>query len=159
MKLSIIIPIYNVERYLEETINSVLKQTFTDFELILVDDGSTDNSGKICDKYAQKDSRVKVIHKPNGGVSSARNAGVDNATGEFIGFVDSDDIISEVMYEGMINIAEKYGADIVQCTHVREISDLNHNVLPQNIEVYDRVCYVRKMVFKKKMKTIRKIKK
>ena len=132
-------PVYNVERYLKETIKSVLKQTFTDFELILVDDGSKDNSGKICDEFAKQDNRIKVIHKENGGVSSARNAGIENALGEFVGFVDSDDIISEVMYEGLFSLAKQYGADIVQCTHNRDVNKLNHSVLPENIEVYDNV--------------------
>ena len=91
--LSIIVPVYNVEKYLARCIDSILAQTFTDFELILVDDGSTDNSGEICDEYAGKDPRIIVIHKENGGVSSARNHGLDIARGEYITFVDSDDQI------------------------------------------------------------------
>lgn len=90
-KISIIVPVYNTEKYLARCIDSILAQTYTDFELILVNDGSTDNSGKICDEYAQKDSRIVVIHKKNGGVSSARNKGLDIAQGEWISFVDSDD--------------------------------------------------------------------
>lgn len=148
MKLSIIVPVYNVEKYLGETVESILRQTFSDFELILVDDGSTDASGKICDMYSKQDNRIKVIHKPNGGVSSARNVGVDNATGEFIGFVDSDDIISEVMYEGLFNIVEQYGADIVQCTHVRYVEKLNHDISPKNIEVYDRIGALKQLYIK-----------
>lgn len=89
--ISIIIPVYKVEKYLPRCIESVLNQTYKNFELILVDDGSPDNSGKICDEYALKDERIKVIHKENGGVSSARNAGIDVAKGEFINFIDSDD--------------------------------------------------------------------
>ena len=92
-KISVIVPTYNTEQYLPRCIDSILAQTFTDFELILVNDGSSDNSGKICDKYAQKDSRIIVIHKKNGGVSSARNKGLDIAKGEYITFVDSDDWI------------------------------------------------------------------
>jgi len=91
---SIIVPVYNTEKYLHRCIDSIISQTFSDWELILVDDGSTDNSPGICDEYAQKDSRIKVIHKKNGGVSSARNVGLDNATGRFITFVDADDIIA-----------------------------------------------------------------
>lgn len=89
--ISVIIPIYNAEKYLEKCIESILIQTYKDFELILVDDGSKDNSGKICNEYAEKDSRIRVIHKKNAGVSAARNTGIENAKGEFIAFVDSDD--------------------------------------------------------------------
>ena len=92
-KLTIIVPVYKVEQYLPECIESILAQTFSDFELLLIDDGSPDNSGVICDNYAAKDERIRVIHKANGGVSSARNAGLDNANGEYIVFVDSDDIV------------------------------------------------------------------
>lgn len=94
-KISIIVPVYNVEQYLRRCIDSILNQSFTDFELLLIDDGSKDGSGDICDEYAIKDSRIKVFHKENGGVSSARNRGVDEATGEFIMFLDSDDSIVE----------------------------------------------------------------
>lgn len=92
-KISVIVPVYNVEQYLPRCIDSILAQTFTDFELLLIDDGSTDKSGDICDEYARKDPRIRVFHKPNGGVSSARNMGLDNAKGEWIAFVDSDDVI------------------------------------------------------------------
>ena len=92
-KLSIIVPVYNVEQYLDKCIKSILNQTFKDFELILVDDGSIDNSGEICDEYAKKDSRVKVIHKKNGGLAAARNTGLIIARGDYVGFVDSDDWI------------------------------------------------------------------
>ena len=95
--LSIIVPVYNVEKYIERCIKSILNQSFTNFELILVDDGSPDNCGKICDEYKKKDSRIKVIHKKNGGLSDARNAGLNIATGKYIGFVDSDDIIHPQM--------------------------------------------------------------
>lgn len=91
--ISVIVPVYNTEKYLKECIDSILTQTFTDFELLLIDDGSTDNSGTICDDYAAKDSRVRVFHKPNGGVSSARNLGLDNVRGKWVVFVDADDII------------------------------------------------------------------
>lgn len=90
-QISVIVPVYNTEKYLHRCIDSILAQTFTDFELLLVDDGSTDSSGEICNEYAAKDSRVRVFHKANGGVSSARNLGLDNAKGEWITFVDSDD--------------------------------------------------------------------
>ena len=98
-KISIVVPVYNVEDYVERCINSILIQTLEDFELILVNDGSTDNSGDICEDYAIGDSRIKVIHKANSGLSDARNAGIDISTGDYIGFVDSDDYIEDNMYE------------------------------------------------------------
>ena len=92
IKVSIIMPVYNSEKYLSKAVESVLAQDFQDFELIMVDDGSPDNSGAVCDSYAEKDARVKVIHKKNGGICSARNAGIDAARGEYIGFCDNDDL-------------------------------------------------------------------
>lgn len=103
-KFSIIIPVYKSEKYLVTCIESVLAQTFQDFEMILVDDGSPDGCGKICDKYAESDSRIKVIHKVNGGVSSARNVGLDAANGEYIVFIDSDDSISVDYLEGFAEL-------------------------------------------------------
>lgn len=96
--LSIIVPIYKVEEFLEECVESILKQEFKDYELILVDDGSPDNCGKICDNYAELDNRIKVIHKKNGGLSSARNAGKEVAKGKYLSFIDSDDFISDNYY-------------------------------------------------------------
>ena len=113
--LSIIIPAYNVEQYLEQCVDSVLKQDFKDFEVLLVDDGSTDSTGQLCDNYVAKDERVRVIHKRNGGLVSARKAGIKEAKGRYIGYVDGDDWISGDMYEKMCHQAEKEGADIVIC--------------------------------------------
>ncbi|MBQ8322887.1 MAG: glycosyltransferase [Clostridia bacterium] len=119
-KISVIVPVYNTEKYLRRCVDSILKQTYSDLEIILVDDGSTDSSGKICDEYALKDERIKVIHKPNGGLSSARNAGLDAATGDYIGFVDSDDHIASDMYMQLIqNIGEEKG-NISNIMYVRE---------------------------------------
>lgn len=101
-KISVIIPIYNVEKFLDRTIPAVLNQTYSNLEVILVDDGSTDNSGKIIDDYAKKDDRIRVIHKENGGSSTARNAGIEVATGDYIGFPDSDDWLELDMYENLI---------------------------------------------------------
>ena len=114
IQLSIIIPVFNVEKYLEECINSVLQQTFSNFEIILVDDGSTDSSGNICDLYSQKDRRIQVIHKENGGLSSARNAGLRIAKGKYVGFIDSDDWISETMYQHLYEEAEKAAAEALK---------------------------------------------
>ena len=116
MKLSIIIPVYNVKSFLPEAVESVLAQSFRDFELILVDDGATDGSGEICDRYAGEDSRIKVIHQKNAGVSAARNAGVSAAQGEYIGFTDSDDIIERDMYQRMMTVQVR---STVQCAPTR----------------------------------------
>lgn len=102
--ISVIVPVYNTEKYLDRCIQSVLSQTYTDFELLLIDDGSTDSSGAICDRYADLDSRVRVFRKENGGASSARNMGLDNAKGEFIGFVDSDDYVLPEFLSNFISI-------------------------------------------------------
>ena len=104
MKLSIIVPVYKVRRYLQRCIESILQQTYTDYELILVDDGSPDNCGAICDRYAQECDKVKVIHKKNGGLSSARNAGISAARGEYITFVDGDDAVASGTYYYNMNI-------------------------------------------------------
>lgn len=136
-KLSIIVPIYNKGKYLEECIKSVLAQTYTDFELILVNDGSKDSSGEICDKYAAGDSRVKVCHKINGGVSSARNTGLDMSSGEYLGFVDADDILGETMYEVLVKNLEQYDADISICGVKRvSPSDELHLKVGETLAVY-----------------------
>ena len=140
MELSIIVPVYKVEKQLEQCIRSILNQSFTNFELILVDDGSPDKCGEICDEYEKKDKRIKVIHKKNGGLSDARNAGLDIAKGKYIGFVDSDDIIHPEMYERMYNFINKYNVDIVQCKFkkFKSIEDINKlsNINNTNIEYY-----------------------
>ena len=114
-KVSVIVPVYNTEQYLKECVDSLLKQTLTDLEIILIDDGSPDNSAYICDEYAKLDSRVKVIHKENGGLSSARNAALDICKGEYIGFVDSDDFVEPTMFEELYNSAINYNSDISIC--------------------------------------------
>lgn len=114
-ELSIIVPVYKVEKYLPRCIDSILAQTFGDFELILIDDGSPDGCGRICDEYARKDKRIVVIHQKNMGVSAARNAGLDIARGRYIGFVDSDDWIEPQMYEVMMDAIRENGADMAVC--------------------------------------------
>ena len=99
--ISVIIPVYNAEKYLDRTVNSILNQTYHDFELILVDDGSTDNSPKICDEYALKHDEIVVLHKKNAGLGEARHSGLDAATGDYIAFFDSDDYIDEIYVEKM----------------------------------------------------------
>ncbi len=111
--VSVVIPVYNVEQYLNECVDSVLNQTYSDYEIILVDDGSTDNSGKLCDDYLSVDNRIKVIHRENGGLSAARNTGMDAATGDYIYFLDSDDYIESVTLERLVHTAKTDDADIV----------------------------------------------
>ncbi len=115
--ISIIVPVYKVEPYLRQCVDSILNQTYSDLEVLLIDDGSPDKCGEICDEYAAADSRVRVIHKLNGGISSARNAGLDAATGEYIGFVDSDDWIEPRMFEVLLNALTEADADISICDY------------------------------------------
>lgn len=115
MLVSVIVPVYNVEKYLKKCVTSIMENSFKNLEIILIDDGSTDNSGQLCNELANMDSRIKVIHKTNGGLSSARNAGLDIARGDYISFVDSDDYIDKDMLSKMLDKAIEYDADIVQC--------------------------------------------
>ncbi len=113
-KVSVIMPVYNSEQFLCMAVDSVLNQTFTDFELLLVDDGSKDNSGAICDEYAQKDARVKVIHRENGGICAARNTGMKAAVGEYLAFIDNDDEYLPNLLEENYALAKQYDADVVK---------------------------------------------
>ena len=115
-KISVIVPVYNVENYISKCLDSILAQTHSDLEVICVNDGSTDNSGKILDEYATRDSRVKVFHQENGGVSSARNLALENVSGEYIGFVDSDDYVAPDMYSSLLSALEDQDADIAECS-------------------------------------------
>lgn len=118
-KVSIVVPVYKVEKYIDRCIHSLVNQTLDDLEIILVDDGSPDNCPQICDNWVKKDLRIKVIHKENGGLSSARNAGLRIAHGEYIGFVDSDDDVELDMYEKMYHQAKIYNVDFVMCDYQR----------------------------------------
>lgn len=119
-KISIIIPVYQVEKYIKRCLDSILFQTYSNLEIILIDDGSRDMSGKICDEYAIKDSRIKVIHQDNAGVSVARNKGLDICTGDYITFVDSDDFLEPFMYEKMMEKVTEYNCDVVMCDCVKD---------------------------------------
>ena len=121
--ISVIVPVYNVESYLERCLKSVISQTYSCLEIILIDDGSTDCSGEICDRYQKKDNRISVIHKKNGGLSSARNVGISLASGDYVGFVDSDDWILPEMYEKLLKIIQKKDCDISVCGIMRINSD------------------------------------
>lgn len=118
-KISVIVPVYNADQYLHHCIDSILAQTYTDFELLLIDDGSTDNSGEMCDEYAKKDNRIKVFHKKNGGVSSSRNLGLDNSKGQYVAFVDSDDYVSLTILETLLNKLSEFNAEISACCAYR----------------------------------------
>ena len=113
--ISVIVPVYNVSQYLPDCIENICAQTYSNLEIILIDDGSTDNSGILCDEYAKKDSRIKVIHQTNSGAASAKNAGLRAVTGEYLAFVDSDDYLELDAYEFMINKMQKHNVDIVRC--------------------------------------------
>lgn len=115
--ISVIVPVYNIEQYVEECVDSIVNQTYRNLEIILVDDGSTDCSGEICDRLAAEDERIIVIHKQNGGLSSARNAGLDIAKGEWIGFVDGDDYIEITMYQELLQVAKKFHAPLAIGTY------------------------------------------
>ena len=129
--ISIIVPVYKVESCLQKCIDSILAQTLTRFELILVNDGSPDKSGDICDQYAQNDARIKVIHQKNKGVSSARNTGIDIATGEYLAFVDPDDAILPEMYEILLNYSLRHDADMVVCQYTQINEADNTEKVPQ----------------------------
>ena len=143
-KISVIIPIYNVEKFLPRCLDSVLNQTFKDWQAILVDDGSPDKSGKIADSYAKRDKRFVVIHKKNGGVGGARNIGVKHAKGKYIMFMDSDDYLHHQFMEILYNFAERYGADIVSCSPNKQLysnilsgADVNTEIKKYNSIQYD----------------------
>lgn len=120
--VTVVIPVYNVEHYLRECLESVVNQTYQNLQIILVDDGSTDSSTIICDEYALRDKRIRVIHKDNGGLSDARNKGIDLANGEYITFIDSDDVVEQDMIEYLMHLISRYNADISVC-QAQYISD------------------------------------
>lgn len=128
--ISVIVPVYNVEKYLDNCVESIVNQTYKDLEIILVNDGSPDNCPKICDEWAKKDKRIKVVHKTNGGLSSARNAGLSLATGEYATFVDSDDTIDIDMYKTMVELFSD-DVDVVICGHQK----INSNDIPIKCDI------------------------
>lgn len=133
--ISVIVPIYNVEKYLERCVESIINQTYKNLEIILVDDGSPDNCPQMCDDYAKKDSRIKVVHKKNGGLSDARNAGMKVATGEYVSFIDSDDYISLDFYETLLQTMIDNDSDIVECSVVKFYEDNNFDEYSDDLKV------------------------
>lgn len=143
--ISIIIPVYKAENYLRQCLDSILQQTYTDWEALLIDDGSPDNSGSICDEYAEKDARIKVFHIPNGGVSNARNVGLDHAQGEYFMFVDSDDWITNDALEVCLDAMEAEDLDYLQHGHFKQESNgqfIEYTAIP--CEVTDGETYLQK---------------
>ena len=152
LDLTIIVPVYNVEKYLKKCIDSILEQTYTDFELLLIDDGSTDTSPKICDEYAKKDKRVKVIHQKNSGLSGARNKGIENSNGKYLLFIDSDDYIDLDYFEKLMTVATEE-VDIVISGKYYE--DSNYNLLKKTGEI--KPGYISKEETLEKMLTFNEI--
>lgn len=139
-QITVIVPVYKAEQYLEVCIRSILNQTFKDIEIILIDDGSPDKCPAICDEYAKKDQRIKVIHQKNAGVAVARNEGIRNANGEYITFVDSDDYLEPEMYNEMFKNAKAYDCDVVMCDCIKEFGETS-SIYTHNIRegYYDRM--------------------
>ncbi|MEH7136024.1 glycosyltransferase, partial [Priestia megaterium] len=135
MLISIIVPVYNAEKFLPKSLESLQNQTYTELEIILVNDGSNDGSAAICEHYASKDKRFVVIHKENGGVSSARNAGLKRVTGKYVGFVDPDDWIEPNMFKRLYQLAQEYNADISMCGYMKQKADgtVLNTLEPSNI--------------------------
>lgn len=145
--ISVIIPVYNVEKYLDRCINSVVKQTYNNLEIILVDDGSPDNCPKLCDEWAKKDSRIRVIHKKNAGVSAARNTGIDECKGDYISFVDSDDWMEETFCEEMLNVIKENKADYAACGYNRVYDDfVDHINCDGSVKVLDSKSFLKKLL-------------
>lgn len=139
--ISVIVPIYGAEKYLSKCLDSIIHQSYKELEIILVEDGSPDRSGEICDFYAQKDERIKVIHQKNAGAAAARNAGLDIATGEFIGFIDPDDFISPFFYEELYHALVKYDANVAICdyqTFAENTEPEMHNSSKEDL--YELIC-------------------
>ncbi len=140
-KISVIIPVYNVEKYLAECVDSVIGQTHANLEIILVDDGSTDASGALCDEYAKKDERIKVIHKSNGGPSSARNAGLENISGKYFAFIDGDDKVSENYLEVLYKNLLSCDGELSVCSFLRFFSETNVEEKGESFVFSGRECF------------------
>ena len=135
-KVSVIVPIYNVEKYLKKCIESIINQSYQNIEILLINDGSTDNCENICKTYQLSDKRIKYYKKENGGLSSARNMGIDHATGTYLMFVDSDDFIDSMMVEKLINLAKKYDASIVECNYFEILENQKTIFKPMQDKIY-----------------------
>lgn len=148
-KISVIVPVYNVEKYIKQCLESILNQTYKNLEIIIVDDGTKDSSGKICDEISKSDSRIKIIHQKNQGLSGARNTGLKNTTGEYITFVDSDDYIGNKMFEKMLSTLKTNNANIVECGTI--YCDEEGKYIKENtknkIEIYEKDIQIKELIF------------
>jgi glycosyltransferase involved in cell wall biosynthesis len=145
--ISIIVPVYNVEHYLERCLNSIIKQTYSNIEIIIINDGSKDNSLEVCQRYQQKDNRIRIISKKNEGVSVARNIGIKEASGKYIGFVDSDDWIEPEMYESMYNTIIKHNCSIAFCNYSKDSKFTNSpKLLKTNKEVLEKIDIIKDLI-------------
>lgn len=152
--ISVIVPIYKVEKYLKRCVDSIINQTYKNLEILLVDDGSPDNSGKICDEYEKIDKRIKVIHKANGGLSDARNSALKIAKGDYIGFVDSDDYIKEDMFETLYKLSEENNADISIVSYYEMIEDRIISVRKsKEIQVMDKIEAIKELLLDTKIQS------
>lgn len=150
--ITVIVPVYNVEEYLRRCVDSVLAQTYQNLEIILVDDGATDNSGIMCDEYAAKDARVKVVHKENGGLSDARNAALDIAKGEYITLVDSDDYLANDYVEYLLNLLNENHADIAACELKKVYSEADElDECQENIEILSGANALENLLYQRKV--------
>lgn len=144
--ISVIVPVYNVEKYIRECLDSIVNQTYKNLQIILVDDGSTDNSSKICDEFAKKDSRITVVHQENQGAGAAKNTGLELIEGEYFSIIDSDDYIDLSMYEKMVSLMKQYDSDIVQClfkqVYVNKIIMRQYSTLKKSCTVLTRQKYL-----------------
>lgn len=145
--ISVVVPVYNVEEFLDECVQSIVNQTYRNLEIVLVDDGSTDHCPEICDEWMRKDSRIQVIHKNNGGLSSARNAGIVQATGEYIGFIDSDDYIHPQMYEHLLTVLRKSSLKIASCTYKRVLNS-------DETETLNKRCFAEELTLKESLDSV-----
>lgn len=150
--ISVIVPVYNVKPYLSKCLESICRQTYTNLEIIVVDDGSTDGSGAVCDKYAAEDERIIVLHCANSGVSASRNKALDIAKGDFIGFVDSDDWIDAKMYSTLLALAEKHVADIAVCSYIKENGTCHDKKKQEKIIIWNAKQAMKELISDRRVK-------
>ncbi len=143
--ISVIVGVYNAEKYLDKCVQSILNQSYSNLEILLIDDGSTDTSGKLCDAYASQDERIKVIHKENEGVSVVRNVGLSVCNGEYVSFIDSDDILHLDLYKTALNLMQEAGVDVIKYQRCTKLEDLKEIIKP-SCEVFDSVEITKKIL-------------